>query len=139
MEKARSLTSRKILVRLDSAHDALDTRVALAGRRNVSYIIKWNPRREDQREWAVRIFTEGKVTSPRKGKRVGLLTVNVQQVHEGKTYRFKRVMRAVERTIDRSGQCLLTPDIEVEGWWTMLDLPEKEVIRLYADRVLAAA
>lgn len=52
IEKARSLTSRKILVRLDSAHDALDTRVALAGRSNVSYIIKWNPRREDQLEWA---------------------------------------------------------------------------------------
>ena len=78
--KARSLTSRKILVRLDSAHDALDTRIALASRRNISYIIKWNPRREDQREWAARIFREGKVTSPRNGKRVGLLTVHIQQV-----------------------------------------------------------
>jgi hypothetical protein len=134
LEKARTLTSKKILVRLDSAHDALDTRVALAGRKNVSYIVKWNPRREDQREWAARIFREGKVTSPRKGKRVGLLTIDLQQAHEGKTYRFKRVMRAVERTVDRRGQRLLTPEIEVEGWWTTLDLPEKEVIRLYADR-----
>ena len=134
LEKARSLTSRKILMRLDSAHDALDTRVALAGRRNVGYIIKWNPRREDQREWSARIFREGKVTSARDGKRVGLLTVYIQQIHEGKTYRFKRVMRAVERTIDRRGQRLLTPDIEVEGWWTTLDLPEKDVIRLYAER-----
>ena len=134
LDKARSLTSRKILVRLDSAHDALDTRVALAGRKNVGYIIKWNPRREDQREWAARIFREGKVTSSRDGKRVGLLTVYIQQIHEGKTYRFKRVMRAVERTIDRRGQRLLTPEIEVEGWWTTLDLPETHVIRLYADR-----
>ena len=125
LEKARSLTSRKILVRLDSAHDALDTRVALAGQKNVSYIIKWNPRREDQLEWAARIFKEGEVTIPRDGKRVGLLTVYIQQVHKGKTYRFKRVMRAVERTIDRRGQRLLTPEIEVEGWWTTLDLPAK--------------
>ncbi len=132
--KARSLTSQKVLVRLDSAHDALDTRIGLAGRKNVSYIVKWNPRREDQREWATRIFREGNVTSPRNGKRVGLLTVHIQQVYEGKTYRFKRVMRAVERTVDRRGQCLLTPEIEVEGWWTTLDLPEKEVIRLYAER-----
>ena len=72
IEKARSLTSRKLLVRLDSAHDALDTRVALAGHRNVSYIIKWNPRREDQLEWARRIFDEGEVITPRLGKRVGL-------------------------------------------------------------------
>ena len=133
IEKARGLTSRKILVRLDSAHDALDTRVALAGQKNVSYIIKWNPRREDQREWAERIFKEGVVTTPRDGKIVGLLTVYIKQVHKDKSYRFKRVMRAVERTIDRRGQRLLTPEIEVEGWWTPLDLPEKDVIRLYED------
>ena len=133
IEKARSLTSRKLLVRLDSAHDALDTRVALAGQRNVSYIIKWNPRREDQLEWARRIFAEGEVVTPRVGKRVGLLTVHIRQVHEGKTYQFKRVMRAVERTIDRSGQRLLVPEIEIEGWWTTLDLPMKQVIGLYED------
>jgi len=134
IEKARSLTSRKILMRLDSAHDALDTRVALAGQKNVSYIIKWNQRREDQLEWAGRIFKEGKVTTPRDGKRVGLLTVFIQQVNKEKTYRFKRVMRVVERTIDRRGQRLLSPEIEVEGWWTPLDVPEKDVIRLYEDR-----
>jgi hypothetical protein len=133
LNKARTLTSRKLLVRLDSAHDALETRVTLAGHKNVNYIIKWNPRKENQREWARRIFEEGKVSTPRSGKRVGLLTVHIQQVHEGKTYRFKRVMRAVERTIDRKGQLLLVPEIEVEGWWTRLDLPEKHVIRLYED------
>ena len=133
IEKARVLTSRKLLVRLDSAHDALDTRAAMAGQRNVSYIIKWNPRREDQLEWARRIFTEGTVTTAREGKRVGLLTVYIQQTHEGKTYRFKRVMRAVERTIDRRGQRLIRPEIEIEGWWTTLDLPEKKVIELYED------
>jgi Transposase DDE domain group 1 len=133
IEKARGLTSRKLLVRLDSAHDALDTRVALAGQRNVSYIIKWNPRREDQIEWANRIFKEGEVVSPREGKRVGLLTVHIRQVHEGRACQFKRVMRAVERTIDRSGQRFLTPEIEIEGWWTTLDLPMKHVIGLYED------
>ena len=133
MEKARTLTPRKILARFDSAHDALDTRIALAGRKNVSYIIKWNPRREDQLAWAARIFKEGDVTTPRDGKRVGLLTVHIRQVHEGETYIFKRVMRAVERTVDRRGQRLLKPEIEIEGWWTTLDLPAKTVIRLYED------
>lgn len=133
LEKARSLTSRKILARFDSAHDALDTRVALAGQRNVSYIIKWNPRKEDRREWAAKIFEEGEVTSPRSGKKVGLLVVHIRQVHEGKIYHFKRVMRAVERTVDRCGQLLLAPEIEIEGWWTSLDLPVKDVIRLYED------
>lgn len=133
LKKARALTSRKLLARLDSAHDALETRVTLAGHKNVSYIIKWNPRKENQKEWARRIFDEGEVSTPRPGKRVGLLTVHIKKVHKGKTYRFKRVMRVVERTIDRKGQILLIPEIELEGWWTRLDLPAKHVIRLYED------
>jgi hypothetical protein len=133
IEKARSLTSRKLLVRLDSAHDGLETRVTLARHEKVSYILKWNPRKTDQKACARRILAEGDVTSPRPGKRVGLLTVHVQQAHEGTTYRFKRVMRVVERTIDRFGQQLALPEIELEGWWTPLDLPAKEVIRLYED------
>jgi len=64
-------------------------------------------------------FQRGEVITPRPGKRVGLLTVHIRQVHEGKTYQFKRVMRAVERTIDRFGQRLLVPEIEIEGWWTL--------------------
>ena len=42
-------------------------------------------------------------------------------------------MRAIERTIDKHGQSLLVPEIEIEGWWTSLDLPEEEVIHRYAD------
>jgi hypothetical protein len=133
LKKARLLTSRKILVRLDSAHDALETRTTLKGHKDVNYIIKWNPRKEDQGKWAKRIFEEGKVSTPRPGKRVGLLTVHIRPVHEGKTYRFKRVMRVVERTIDRKGQLLLVPQIELEGWWSGLDLPENQIIRLYED------
>lgn len=133
VKKAQSLTSRKLLVRLDSAHDAIETRVALAGQKKVSSILKWNPRKEDQNAWARQIFKQGKVTTPRPGKRVGLLTVRIKQIHQGKTYRFKRVMRAVERSIDRHGRVLLMPEIEVEGWWTTLDLPKEQVIRLYED------
>lgn len=131
--KARALSSRKILVRLDSAHDALETRATLTGDKKVSYIMKWNPRKEDRKEWARRIFEDGKVSTPRPGKRVGLLTVHLRQVHEGKIYRFKRVMRVVERTIDRKGQLLLVPEIELEGWWSNLDLPANQIIRLYED------
>ena len=133
LKKARLLTSRKILVRLDSAHDALETRTTLKGHKDVNYIIKWNPRKEDQGKWAKRIFEEGKVSTPRPGKRVGVLSVHIRQVYEGKTYRFKRAMRVVERTIDRKGQLLLVPQIELEGWWSGLDLPENQIIRLYED------
>ena len=42
-------------------------------------------------------------------------------------------MRVIERTIDKHGQSLLVPEIEIEGWWTSLDLPEEDVIHWYAD------
>jgi len=133
MDKARTLTSRKILVRLDSAHDALETRINLTGRKKVSYIIKWNPRKEDVNQWAKRIFAEGKVTEPRPGKKVGILRVHLQQQHKGKTYQFMRIMRAVERSIDKKGQMLIIPEVEVEAWWTTLHLPDEDVIALYKD------
>jgi hypothetical protein len=36
-----------------------------------------------------------------------------------------------ERTIDRKGQHLLVPEIELAGWWTSLGLSAKEVIEHY--------
>jgi hypothetical protein len=78
-----------------------------------------------------KIFAEGKVEEPRPGKKVGILRVHLQQQHEGKTYQFMRVMRAVERTIDKKGQMLIIPEVEVEAWWTTLHLPDEKVIALY--------
>ena len=46
-----------------------------------------------------------------------------------------RVMRAVERSIDKRGQLLIVPDVEVEAWWTTLHLPDEKVIALYQDHV----
>lgn len=40
-------------------------------------------------------------------------------------------MRVIERTIDKKGQPLLIPDIELEGWWTSLKIDEEKVIELY--------
>ena len=42
-------------------------------------------------------------------------------------------MRVVERTIDKTGQVLLTPEIELEGWWTSLPVSDKDIVQLYAD------
>ena len=37
----------------------------------------------------------------------------------------------IERTIDKRGQCLFTPDIEMNTWWTNLGLTDDEIIKLY--------
>jgi hypothetical protein len=137
INRARTLTSKKLLVRLDSAHDALETRLALRSREKVSYIIKWNPRREDTSSLITRAFAEGVVTEPRSGKKVALLTVRKSQEHEGQTYVFTKVIRVTQRTIDKGGQVLLIPEVTVEGWWTNLDLPEQKIIKLYENHGLS--
>ncbi|MBK1702824.1 transposase, partial [Thiococcus pfennigii] len=45
----------------------------------------------------------------------------------------RRVMRVIERRIDKRGQRLLVPEIEIEGWWTSLEYEEETIIALYAD------
>lgn len=131
VKRARRLTKKLLLARMDSAHCALDTLVALKGHKRVSYIVKWNPRKADPFAWRDRVFAEGRVTTPRAGKRVAVMTVHETHEIKGKKVRFARVMRVTERTIDRRGQMLTVPDIELEGWWTDLVLPEERVIRLY--------
>ena len=137
LKKARTLTRKKLLVRLDSAHDAVETRVLLRKADKVSYIIKWNPRREDTSDLKKRAFAKGRVTEPRPGKRVALLTIRKRQEHEGKTYVFSRVVRVIERTTNRHGQTLLLPEVTVEGWWTNLDIPEEKIISLYKNHALS--
>lgn len=137
IDRARTLTAKKLLVRLDSAHDALETRLALRDREKVSYIIKWNPRREDTSALCARAFAEGAVTEPRPGKKVALLTIRQSQEHEGRTMVFTKVVRVTKRTVDKRGQLLLSPDVTVEGWWTNLDLPGQKIINLYENHGLS--
>lgn len=137
LKKARTLTGKKLLVRLDSGHDAIEPRVLLRKAEKVSFIIKWNPRRKNTSDLCKRAFAEGKVTEPRPGKRVTLLTVRKRQEYEGETYAFTKVIQVTERTVNKHGQLLLLPEVTVEGWWTNMDLAEEKVISLYKNHGLS--
>lgn len=138
--KARQITKEKLLLRTDSAHDSLANRMELSRQDDVDYIIKWNPRRQDHEAWKQFAFSQGKTTTPRPGKQVAIFSVTEQhrETDEGteKEVSFRRVMRVTERTTDKKGQALLIPEIELEGWWTSLDIPDEEVIALYRGRGL---
>ena len=99
----------------------------------VDFLIKWNPRKEDPYEWLDYAEKHARFTAPRPGKRVAVFDYQVTRYHNGYEYQLRRVMRVIERTIDNKGQTLLVPEIEIEGWWTSLDLPAKKIIALYAD------
>jgi hypothetical protein len=69
--------------------------------------------------------------TPREGKRVGTIVVAERKEIKETTYTFKRIVRVTERTIDKKGQFLLTPEITLEGWWTDLEMAAEDVIELY--------
>jgi len=136
VERAKRLTRLRLLVRLDSGHDALENRFWFARQDRTDFIIKWNPRRQDLAAWLKLAEDKAVWYCPREGKRVGIFSVLVEEEHGGETREFRRVMRVTERTIDRHGVRLLLPEITVEGWWTSLGevaCADEKIIALYCD------
>lgn len=141
LARVRQFCSTKLLVRADSAHDSMDNLVELSRHRKVDWIIKWNPRKQDCGAWTKRAFETGTVTTPRPGKRVAIFSVKekhdvTDENGDKQTLTLRRVMRVTERTIDKKGQPLLVPDIELEGWWNSLNVTDEEVIELYKGHAL---
>jgi hypothetical protein len=140
LARASGLTEHDILLRLDGGNDAIEN-IEVVSRHNehqgnashVHYLIKWNPRRADPTHWLTYAREHGRWFEPRPGKRVALFDVCEKRPFNGREYALRRVMRVVERTIDKRGQRMLLPDIRIEGWWTSLDDDEEKVIALYAD------
>ena len=130
-----------ILARLDSGFDAAALMVAMKrcnepGLPKVDWLIKWNPRSTDVAGLAARL--DGDATTawqtPRQGKRLTLWeeAVKVQGIERP----LRRVLRLIERTVDKHGQVLLVPEYELEGWTTSLSaqtFTPAAIIALYAD------
>lgn len=75
-----------MLVRLDSAHDAIMTLVPLTGEQ-VDFIVKWNPRGTDVPARASDIFARGKMIKQDKKGRIAIMTETVERTdkdEEGK-------------------------------------------------------
>ncbi|MFN2108066.1 MAG: IS1380 family transposase [Anaerolineae bacterium] len=138
--RARQLTAAPLLLRLDGGNDAIEN-IAVVEAHNeqearavpAHYLIKWNPRQESPEKWLAYAEEHGHWSEPRPGKRVALFAVHETRTFNGYDYPLRRVMRVIERTIDKRGQRLLVPEIEIEGWWTSLAFEEQRIIALYAD------
>ena len=140
LERASQVTDQPLLLRLDGGNDSLDN-VDVVFEHNdahpehsgVDFLIKWNPRREDQLQWHEYAIEKAFYEEPREGKRVWVFSIDHERTRKGYDYNIRRVMRVVERSIDKHGQSLLVPEIEVEGWWTSLMLEDQKIIDLYSD------
>ena len=129
----------KLLWRADSGFDSARLLFALADERDrwaalgrsFDYLTKWNPRRQDKTAWVARAEAVGVFEEVRAVKRVGLLDLKIERAWKKAKRTLRLVVRVTERTIDKKGQRLLVPEIEIEGWWTSLDVPMADVIELY--------
>jgi hypothetical protein len=99
--------------------------------RGLEFITKWNPRKQDKSAWVAKAEAAGVFQETRPGKRVGLLELSVERAWRKEKRSFRLIVEVTERTIDRKGQHLLVPEIELAGWWTSLGLSAKEVIEHY--------
>ena len=134
LARSRQMTKNAILVRLDSGHDAEDNRIILAGYNHVDHIIKLNPRTQYTWEkWLPAFESEQVQWHPlRPGKEYATMSIN----HEEEYGNQRLILRIIKRTADSVGQMFLTPDYELEGWWTTLDkmnYSDDQVIDLYKD------
>ena len=129
-----------LLARLDSGFDSgrLMREIEACNRPEmvpVDWLIKWNPRTTDVATLAAQIDGDPATRweHPRAGKRVTTWEQPVQV--QGIDRPVRRVLRLIERTIDKRGQALLVPELTLEGWTTSLpgSLDAQAVIALYAD------
>jgi len=131
------LSEAPLLVRMDSGNDAAVNIGILIGD-GASFIIKRNPRRGETPEgWLESVKGPcADIQTPREGKTVYVGTAFKEVAYkdaEGNdcTRDIRIVYEVTERTIDKKGQILLMPDVELNTWWTNLELPDDEVIGLY--------
>jgi hypothetical protein len=125
---AKMITTGRVLVRMDSGNDSAENIKVCKGQ-GVQWIIKRNLRRESKQKWLKIAKEEGQVYYRGKGK----------TVWRGVTYRevgdFEEPLRIVfevtERTITSKGQMLAFPEIEVDNYWSSLEVCSDEVIELY--------
>ena len=141
---AAALTPLPLLFRADSgvcstAIMRAITEQAVALKREIAFIIKWNPRRAPVEEFAAACADDPATqwVQLRAGKRETLWQerLDIEGVGNAQTNAARRIYRLTERTIDKHGQPLLLAQYVLEGWTTTLParFEPQEIIALYAD------
>ena len=133
---AHRMTTSPLLIRMDSGNDAVENLGILLNDGSY-FIVKRNLRSESKDAWL-----EGlkgccqDIRTPREGKTVYVGSTWREISYLGKDGKpksetLRMVYEITERTIDKRGQILMLPDIEVNMWWTNLDWTDDAVIESY--------
>lgn len=134
---AHNLTNKQFLIRMDSGNDAA-INMGIIIEDGSWFIIKHKRKRDEAKEDILRIVKEccKNITTPREGKTVYIGSdwqkINYNRLNgTGGETTLRLVYEVIERTIDKNGQPLLFPDIEINTFWTNLDWSDEEVIESY--------
>lgn len=135
---SKKVTEEPILVRMDAGNDAVSNlEICLSEETSCDFIIKRNIRKESPLYW-LNLAQENaaKTLNPREGKTIymGSLYWSVNISSDKKQPQIKTlrvVFEVIERTTDKRGQILLIPEIEVNSFWTSLEVDEEAIIKLY--------
>ena len=136
LKLAHRMTNQQLLIRLDSGNDAQEN-MGILLEDGSWFIIKRNLRSESKETWLNEMKRCCKdIRHPRDGKTVYVGSswrdiTYIDKDGKPKTQCMRMVYEITERTIDKHGQILLLPDIEVNMWWTNLDWTDDEIIESY--------
>jgi hypothetical protein len=133
---AHRITKKPLLIRMDSGNDAAEN-MGILLEDGSWFIVKRNLRKESKEDWLNEMKGCCKdIRRPREGKTVYVGSswrevsyVTLKGATETKCLRM--VYEITERTIDKHGQILMLPDIEVNIWWTNLGWTDNEIIASY--------
>lgn len=123
---ARRITDQPLLVRMDAAHDAEQTRTTCLDE-TVDFIGRWNPRGEDAFAYWLSLGPDK--THFASGP--GYFTALADEWHQRSDGRRVRRIVLVTETTAEGRQLLVAPEYTLEGYWTSLALPAEEVVDLY--------
>ena len=134
---SHEMTSNPLLIRMDSGNDAKEN-LGILLEDGDWFIVKRNPRGAETKDgWLEKVKNCCKdVRKPRDGKVVyiGSSWKDIEYMTtdgERRTICMRIVYEVIERTIDRYGQLLLAPDIELNTWWTNLGWSDDDIIASY--------
>ena len=136
LSMAHQLTDAQLLIRLDSGNDAAENYGILI-EDGSWFIVKRNPRKESKEAWLNELRGCCKdIRYPREGKVVYVGStwkkVNYKtETGEAKSIDMRIVYEITERTIDKHGQILMIPDIELNMFWTNLGWSDDDIIASY--------
>ena len=125
---AKRITNKPLLSVFDSGNDCVDNIIECRAEGS-DFIIKRNLRKELPEDWLWIAETWGTKREVRLGKieHIGDLLVSREELDDPVRLGF----RVIVRTIDKHGQHMLIPEIEVETYWISLEHSVLTIIELY--------